>query len=277
VAQSTTASPAEVPGEAATGSRVVKDAFSDVFGDRGVRGTVDRASPGSLAGAIARMTGGRIEDAASQASERGQKFAEAVQDASVKDIVKAAGGPATSGSALSQAMSQAKRALDGKKAEVGSLAEKAKTATVKDMMDLASTDDAKKGAAIVKGSTWEDLNSAVRRDDVKNAIANPERTVQNIGKSKFLSPTDEQDAAGVDGEESMVDARLVALAVFAGLVLGFYALLRRLWKPRPAGVGMLSGDHEQDGVAAARSWMGTSARDVVSNSPSGNSQGFSRF
>jgi len=103
--------------------------------------------------------------------------------------VKAAGGPATPGSAVSQAMSQAKRALDSKKAEVGSLAEKAKTATVKDMMDLASADDAKKTAAIVKGSTWQDLSNAVRRDDVKNAIANPERTVQNIGKKKFLSPT----------------------------------------------------------------------------------------
>jgi len=236
---------------------------------------VGKATPGSVAEAIAKTSVGGIEDAASQVSERGQEIAKAVQDASVKDIVKAASGPVTPGSALSQAMNQAKRALDRKRAEAGSLAEKAKTATVKDMMDLASTDDAKKSAAIVKGSTWQDLSNAVRRDDVKNAIANPERTVQNIGKKKFLSPTgghqDEQDGAGVDSEDFVL-----AGLVLAGLVLGVYAL-RRLAKPRPVGVGMLSGGHEQDSIAAARSWMGTSARDVVSNAPSGNSEGFSRF
>jgi len=280
-AQSTTASPAELPSEAASGSQAVQDALSGMFYDRGEKDTVGRATPGSVAEAVAKTSVGGIEDAAFQVSERGQEIAKAVQDASVKDIVKAASGPATPGSALSRAMNQAKRVLDRKKAEAGSLAEKAKTATVKDMMDLASADDAKKTAAIVKGSTWQDLSNAVRRDDVKNAIANPERTVQNIGKKKFLSPTgghqDEQDGAGVDSEESMVDARLVAAVVLAGLFLGVYALFRRLAKPRPAGVGMLSGDHEQDSIAAARSWMSTSARDVVSNAPSGNSAGFSRF
>jgi hypothetical protein len=288
-AQSTTASPVELPGEAATGSQVVQDALSDMFDGRGVKGTVDKASPGTVAGAIAKMKGDSIENAASQVSERGQKFAKAVQEASAKDIVNVVSGPAAPSSALSQAMSQAKRALDRKKAEVGSLAEKAKTATVKDMMDLAGTDDAKKGAEIVKLSTWQDLSNAVRRGDVKSAIANPDRTVQSIGKIKFLSPTggrqDERGGAGVDGEEIMVDARLVAVVVLAGVVLGAYALLRRLAKPRRAGVGMLSGDHEQVSIAAARGWMGASAQDVVSNSPGPclefpagcSSQGFSRF
>jgi hypothetical protein len=259
----------------------MQDALNDVFDDQGVKDSVDKATPGSVARAIAKMSGDRIEDAASQVSERGQKIAEAVQDASVKDIVKAASGPASPGSVFSQAMSQAKHVLDRNRAEAGSLVETAKTATVKDLMDLAGTDDAKRSAATVKGSTWQDLSSAVRRDDVKNAIANPGRTVQSIGKNRFLGPTggrqDEQDGAGVGGEESMVDARLVAVVVLAGLVLGAYALLRRLIKPRPVGVGMLSGDQEEVGLAATGSWMGTSARDVVSNTPSGNSGGFSRF
>jgi hypothetical protein len=281
LAQSTTASPAELPGEAATGSQVVQDALTDVLDDRGVKDTVDKATPGSVAGAIAKMSGDRIEDAASRVSERGQKIAEAVQDASVKDIVKAASGPASPGSVFSQAMSQAKHVLDRNRVEAGSMVETAKTATVNDLMDLAGTDDAKQSAAIVKGSTWQDLSRAVRRDDVKNAIANPGRIVENIGKNKFLGPTggpqDGQDGAGLGGEEGMVDARLVAVVVLAGLVLGAYALLRRLIKPRPVGVGMLSGDQEEVGLAATGSWMGTSARDVVSNAPNGNSGGFSRF
>jgi len=284
--QSTTPSPVEVTAgpwrdESATGSQAVQDAFGHMFSDRGAKDTADRASPGSVAEAIAKLKEGRIEDVASQVSKRGQEFADAVQDASVRDIVKAAGGPATPGSAVSQAMSQAKRALDSKKAEVGSLAEKAKTATVKDTMGLADTDDAKKGAAIVKGSTWQDLSDAVGRVDVKDAVANPARTVQNIGKKQFLSPTegakDEQDGAGVGGEGSMVDARVVAIAVLAGFILGAYVVFRRLTKPRQVGAAMLSGDPEQDSVAAARHWMGASARDVVPHSPGGNSEGFSRF
>jgi hypothetical protein len=227
------------------------------------------------------MKGGSIEDAASQVSKRGQKIADAVQDVSVKNIVKAASGPGTASSALSRAMSQAKHAFDGKKAEVDSLAEKAKTASVKDMMGLAGTDDAKKGAAVVKGSTLQDLNDAVRRDDVKNAIADPERTLQNIGKKKFLSPTDrakeEQDGVGADGENSMVDVRVVAVAVLAGFILGAYVLFQRLTKPRRGGATMLSGDHEMASPAPGGHWMGTSARDVVSNSQGGNSGGFSRF
>jgi len=278
---STTALPTELPGEAATRSQVVQDALSDAFGGRGVKDAVGKATPGGVAGAIAKLTGARIEGAASRVAERGQEIADAVQDASVKDIVRAASGPAaTPVSAVGQAVGRAKRAWAGQRAEAAGLADKAKTATVKDMMDLVGADGAKKGAAIVKGSTWQDLSDAVRRDDVQSAIADPERTAQKIGKSKFLSPTRGRqviDGADVDGEQNVVDARLVAVIVFAGLAVGAYALLRRLSKPRPAGVGMLSGDHEQDSVAAARSWMGTSARDVISSAPGGNSAGFSRF
>jgi len=262
-AQSTTASPVELPDEPATGSQAVQEALKD---------TVDKTTPGSVAEAIAEAKEGRIEDAASQISKRGQKIADAIQGVSVKDIMKAASGPATPGSAVSQAMSQAKCALEGRETEVGSLAEQAKTASVKDMMDLADSDDAKKGAAIVKGSTWQDLS-----DDVKDAIANPARTVQNIGKKKFLGPADpaedEHDGAG----DSMVDVRVIAMAVLAGFILGAYFLLRRLTKPRPAGAAMLSGDHERDGMAASRHWMGASAREVELNAAGGNSEGFSRI
>lgn len=275
-APSTTSLPAELPEEPATGgSHAVQEAFSGIFGE------VGKATPGGVAGAIASLKGGRIEDAASQVSKRGQEIAGAVQDASVRDIVKAASGPAAPGSAVGQAMSQAKQVLDSKRAEVGSLAEKAKTASVQDMMGLADTDDAKKGAAIVKGATLQDLHDAVRTDEVRSAIANPARAVQNIGNMKFLGPADgakdQHDGAGADGGESMVDARVVALAVLAGFILGAYVLLQRLTKPRPVGAAMLSGDQELNGIASARHWMGTSARDVVSHSPAGNSEGFSRF
>jgi hypothetical protein len=225
--QSTTASPLVPLGEEAAGSQAVQDAVREMFKDQDVEDTVDGIAPRGVAEAVAKMRG--------------------------------------SNSAVSQAVSQAKQAMDGKKVEVGSLAEKAKTATMKEAMDLAGTDDAKK----FEGSAWRNLNNAVRRDDVNNAIVNPAQTALDIGKNKFRSPTDravdEQDELGVDG-----NVGLVVLIVLAGLILGAYIFFQRVTKPRPVRMAMLSGDHETDSTAAASHWMGTSARDLIPNSPGKN-------
>lgn len=225
--QSTTASPVAPLGEEAAGSEAVQDAVSEMLKDQDVEDTVDRIAPGGVAEAVAKVRG--------------------------------------SSSAVSQAVSQAKQAMDGRKVEVGSLAEKAKTATVKEVMDLVGTDDAKK----FDGSAWRNLKNAVRRDDVKNAIANPAQTALDMGKNKFRSPTDgnvdEQDELGVDG-----NVGLVMLTVLAGLILGAYVFFQRVAKPRPVGTAMLSGDHETDSSVAAGHWMGASARDLIPNSPGGN-------
>merc|ERR1711920_275984 len=167
------------------------------------------------------------------------------------EVVGAASGSATHSSVVSQAVSQAKQALE--------------RATVKEVMDMAGADDAK----TFEGSTWRDLNNAVRREDVKSAIANPAQTVQNIGKRQFRSTTDgavdDQDEAGIDG-----NASLVVFIVLAGLILGVYVFFQRATKPRPVRVAILSGDYEQDSSAAASHWMGAGARDLTPNSPGGN-------
>lgn len=263
--QSTTAEPPG--GGEAGGSRAVQDALGEVLRGRDVEGAVGRMIPGSVAAAVAKVRGGGIEEAASTVSELGQKIAD-VQ-------VRAAGGSATTGSAVSQAVGQAEQALEGKTARVGSLAEKATTATAKEVMDLAGAESSKK----LGRSIWGDLQNAVPRVDATIASANSAHTSQNIGKKELRSPTDEAASehgeAGVDGNVSLVV--LLALAgCILGFILGAYVFFQRVAKPRPVGMAMLSGDHEQGNTAAASHWMGTSARDLVPNSPGGNDVPISR-
>jgi hypothetical protein len=152
--QSTKASPVGLLGEEAAGSQAVQDALSEMLKDQNVEGAVDRTAPLSVDKAAANMRESRVEDAASQVSKSGQKIADAVQDASVMEVVRAASDSTAPSSAASQAVSQAKQPLE--------------RVTVNEAMDMAGTDDAKEFAE----PTWRDLNNAVWSDDVKNAIAN---------------------------------------------------------------------------------------------------------
>jgi len=214
--QSTAASPAGPLGEEAAGSQAVQDALSEML---------DGSAPLRVAKAVVNMRGSRVEDTASQVSERGQKIADSVQDASAMEVVRSASDSTTPSSAASQAVSPARQALE--------------RANVKEVMDVAGTDDAKK---FEEDSTWRDLNNAVWSDDVKNAIAN-----------------------SADGNASSV-----VMIVLAGLVWGVFILCLRANKPRPVQMAMPRADHEQDSTAAASHWMGTGARDLIPSSEGGN-------
>jgi len=220
-----------------------------------------------------------LGDVASHVTEHGQEMAEALQDATVKDIHKAASD--TVGTAVEDAVGQATGTLGDVVGALSTpdLADKAKAVNVQDAVDLANSGDVKRGAEMIRGATLDDLGHSLRGtkpEDVRKAVANPRETISRIVRGRPA------DGAEDDGQEDggTGTVMLAGVAVLAFIVLGGYLLFRHLTKPRSVGAPMLTGDSERDNIMMTTHWMGSSARDVIASTSGtnpGNSEGFTRF
>lgn len=249
-----------------------------------IRGVKD-VTAGHVMDTIKKADAGRLEDVASQVTEHGQKVAEALQDATVKDIGKAVPGAAVQ-DVVQDAVGQALDKLPGPGDVVGTLStpdlvDKAKTVSVQGAVELASTEGAKHGAEMIRGATLDDLGHSLRGakpEDIKRVAANPKDAINRIGRTQ---PADgaKDDAEGEE-DAGGGTAALAVLAVLGCLVVGGYLLFQHLTKPRPVGMPMLTGDNERENIMMTTHWMGSSAREVIASSSGthpGNSEGFTRF
>jgi len=246
---------------------------------------VKEFTAGDVMETIKKADSSTLEDVASQVTEHGhrvvengQKIAEALQDATVKDIGNAV--PGTAGTAVGNAVDQAAGKLGD---VVGALpkpdvVDRAKTVNLQDAVELAKSGGAKRGAEMIRGSTLDDLGHSLRGakpEDIQRAVANPQNAIDRIGRQPA-------DGAKDDAEEDAGSgtAVIASLAALGFIVLGGYLLFQYLTKPRPVGMPMLTGDAERENIMMTTHWMGSSAREVIAGSGvtrPGNSEGFTRF
>jgi len=248
-----------------------------------IKGVKD-VTAGNVVETIKKAGSSALEDAASQVTEHGyrvvengQKIAEALQDATVKDIGKVASD--TAGTAVEDAVTQATGTLGDVVGALSNpdLADKAKTVNVQDAVGLANSDGVKRGAEMIKGSTLDDLGHSLRGtkpEDVKRAVANPQEAINQIVGKKLDAKDDVEEDSGTG------TAVIAGLAVLGFIVVGGYLLFQHLTKPRSVAAPMLTGDPERDNIMMTTHWMGSSAREVIASSSGtnpGNSEGFTRF
>ncbi|CAK0813673.1 unnamed protein product [Prorocentrum cordatum] len=239
-------------------------------------------SSGKAPEAIAMADLGRIEDAVLASAKKDQTIAEIVRGTGV-DGIGARAGVAEPGPKLDQAVGQAAIFLEREGAIAGSvtdtrfssLVNKTKVTGLEGFLNLASAVSPKQDTVVAKSSTWHDLVDAVsgaRKGDLDSAMANSEQAVRSIASRKFLEPVGGADVDDQPRGRRVVGHSAVIMPIVLFSFFGICVMVMCQAHARSDSMSVLGDDSEEEMVE-----LGTSARDIVSSTQSGNPAAFDQF